>query len=62
MYAFIGTMLFLLIFCTYAMIQETKDCKAKGGEIVGTGEYYPVSTLVGNTVVVQYYEETVCTK
>jgi hypothetical protein len=51
-----------LVLVVYSVIQESKDCAARGGEQVGDGNYYTVVSTVNNVTTVYTYEGVECTK
>ena len=46
----------------YTMIQENKDCEARGGKMEGNGQHYTVMSTVNNVTTIYTYEEMECTK
>jgi uncharacterized membrane protein len=63
-YTVITFLIILLGICIYAIFAEYNECEAKGGEMIGTGEYYTTTTMVmsGKVLVpiTQTHEEVEC--
>jgi hypothetical protein len=45
-YSIIVALAVLLGVCIYGIVAEYDECEEKGGEMVGTGEYYTTTTMV----------------
>lgn len=58
----VGICLVLIVFIFIATNEEVKRCKAKGGEMIGSGTYETLYTLAGDVLVPVMYEITECSK
>lgn len=50
----------LLGYFGYLIYQARQDCAARGGQVVGTGEYTTVLMPVGKVLMPMQVEKTVC--
>lgn len=57
-----ATIVALLLVCIFAIVQESKDCEAKGGEMVGTGRYTTTYVMSGSVLMPISSEVTECSK
>ncbi|MGG0487189.1 hypothetical protein ABEY65_27965 [Priestia aryabhattai] len=58
----IAACIVLIGFCIYMSIQEGLSCEAKGGKMIGDGNYYTTVTTVNNITTVYTYEGVECSK
>lgn len=58
--AIIGFVLALITAAVFFSIKESNECEARGGQMVGTGEYYTTVTMVGKVPVANTYEHQEC--